>query len=151
LFDPVERYVRKQGMGPSPPRARRAQPRPTAPLSAEAGHPPRVAEEPYRNGEELDTSSKASISAQPGYLEERARELVHSGTATIALTGGVLQARLIRFWNGSGVLAMEHSTPTVQGNSVTRLLRRQLAEPVPMLTNHLAVEVAELEADIAPG
>ncbi len=72
-------------------------------------------------------------------LEGKAEELIARGLTTIATDHGVLAARLIRFWNGSGAIDLRSEG----GSSISRISRRELRNSVGLIVDNLAMALAQ--------
>lgn len=77
------------------------------------------------------------------YFEDRAREVVAGRPIAIRATRGTVRARLVRFRNG-GVLECDVVTPRGVGHGMTRIDRRTLRDPIPIVADYLIDEVARL-------
>jgi hypothetical protein len=85
-------------------------------------------------------------------VEEGAEELLRSGAALISTPSGPVQAKLVRFWTGTGILDCRFpSTKDRNGRSFTLVDRRQLKGNSPSsLTGHLFSSIISLDHDAHP-
>jgi hypothetical protein len=84
-----------------------------------------------------------------GYFEGRAKDLLAGQEATVETTKGTIRARLVRFRSGA-VFECRSSSRWGSGHAMTRIERRHLSKPVPMLVNCLAEAVVRLGLDAQP-
>lgn len=75
-------------------------------------------------------------------LLEAARGLVESGHARVDTPGAALDARLVTFWRGDGVLEVQRSSATSSGTSRTRIERERLRDEE-MFADYLAARLAQ--------
>jgi hypothetical protein len=83
------------------------------------------------------------------YFEGRAKELLAGQEAIVETTKGTIRARLVRFRNGA-VLECRSSSRWGSGHAMTRIERRNLSKPLPMLVNCLVEAVLRLGHDAEP-
>jgi hypothetical protein len=83
------------------------------------------------------------------YFEGRAKDLLAGQEATVETTKGTIRARLVRFRNGA-VLECRSSSRWGSGHAMTRIERRHLSKPAPMLVNCLVEAVVRLGRDAQP-
>ncbi|SRR6266542_509150 len=85
-------------------------------------------------------------------IEEGAEELLLSGTTAIPTPFGRVQAKLVRFWTGTGILDCRFpSTGNVNGSSFTLVDRRQLKGNFPSaLAGHLLSSILSLDHNAHP-
>ena len=83
------------------------------------------------------------------YFEGRAKDLLAGQEATVETTKGTIRARLVRFRNGA-VLECRSSSRWGIGHAMTRIERRHLSKPAPMLVNCLVEAVVRLGLDAQP-
>ena len=83
------------------------------------------------------------------YFEGRAKDLLAGREATVETTKGTIRARLVRFRNGA-VFECRSSSRWGIGHAMTRIERRHLSKPAPMLVNCLVEAVVRLGLDAQP-
>ena len=85
-------------------------------------------------------------------VERGAEELRGSGATVIPTSHGPLQVRLVRFWNGTGVLDCQLvSTERMKGRSFTALDRRDFKEnPPARLSAHLLSSILSGDRNTRP-
>jgi hypothetical protein len=83
------------------------------------------------------------------YFNRKAREILVEKEANIQTTGGIVRARLNRFRNGA-VFESEHVSPAGTGLRRTRIERRHLADPVPLIVSYLTQAVLSVGPDARP-
>jgi hypothetical protein len=83
------------------------------------------------------------------YFEGRAKDLLAGREATVETTKGTIRARLVRFRNGA-VFECRSSSRCGIGHAMTRIERRLLSDPIPMLVNCLVEAVLRLGLDAQP-
>jgi hypothetical protein len=83
------------------------------------------------------------------YFEDRAKDLLADQEATVETTKGTIRARLARFRNGA-VFEYRISSRWGSGHIMTRIERRHLSNPIPMLVNCLVEAVLRLGLDAQP-
>ncbi len=84
-----------------------------------------------------------------GYFEGRAKDLLAGREATVETTKSTIRARLVRFRNGA-VFECRSSSRWGSGHTMTRIERRHLSKPAPMLVNCLVEAVVRLGLDAQP-
>lgn len=72
-------------------------------------------------------------------LQGKAEELAATGRTTIPTDHGVLEARLVRFWNGSGALDLRYEG----GSSVSRISRKELRNSAGLIVDNVAMALAQ--------
>jgi hypothetical protein len=83
------------------------------------------------------------------YFKGKAQSLLRDGAASLTTSAGVIDVRLVRFWNGA-MLDCEMPRPSGTGRTSSRLNRHELADPVPLITRSLAGAVAKAGLDAWP-
>jgi hypothetical protein len=83
------------------------------------------------------------------YFEGRAKDLLAGQEATVETTKGTIRARLVRFRSGA-VFECRSSSRWGSGHAMTRIERRHLSKPAPMLVNCLVEAVVRLGLDAQP-
>lgn len=85
-------------------------------------------------------------------VEEGAEELLRSGATVIPTPFGPMQAKLVRFWNGTGILDCQFpSTENMNGRSFTLVGRRELKGNTPSgLAPHLLSSILSLDQNAHP-
>jgi hypothetical protein len=83
------------------------------------------------------------------YFEDRSKDLLADQEATVETTKGTIRARLARFRNGA-VFEYRISSRWGSGHIMTRIERRHLSNPIPMLVNCLVEAVLRLGLDAQP-
>jgi hypothetical protein len=78
-----------------------------------------------------------------------ARELIAVSRCDVPTRTGVIQIRLIRFWNREAILDCRQAGRTEgTGSTFSRLSRRELrGDPVRVLARHLSTSIRNLGAD----
>jgi hypothetical protein len=150
LVDPAGAYVRQQEDSPRPrdrPGAVRAKGPGWAAYGPPGSRPPpdwvppnRTHREPVDEGpSRWRERSREVTEAHRQAVERGAGGLLRSGAAEIPTAFGALQARLVRFWNGEGVLVCQlPPNETSSGRSFGLVDRRQLKrDPAARLAGHL--------------
>jgi hypothetical protein len=161
LFEPVEWYIRKDEVRPSPRRrpAREGQgwvgyvPLGNQRHDSESvertdapARPPPSSESPLEEWEERKTDLRERYG---GYFADRAREVVAGQPVVIRTANGTVRARLVRFRNGA-VLECDVLEPGRKGHGMTGVDRRALRNPVPVIENYLMDEVVQLGPGAEP-
>jgi hypothetical protein len=160
LVDPIEWYMRKDEHRPHrmqrEPDGRRVAYAPlrqdgradgASDLSAE---PPRVFGQ-SREQEHADwLAQQSELREQFGqYFESRAAEVVAGRSVTIRTNTGTVRARLVRFRSGA---VFEHDVVEAArlGHGMTRVDKRTLRNPVPVIADYLIDDVARLGPGAVP-
>lgn len=82
------------------------------------------------------------------YFRAKAAQLVADGEASLTTTAGVIQGRLVRFWNGALLEISKSGGPSRSVLSIDRKVFR--GDPVPWLARSLAHSVGDLGPDVRP-
>jgi hypothetical protein len=165
VIDPVEWYVRKKEeerrRPRRPPRTGAAGWTGYAPLEQEgsvagAEAPSIRVPAPVEAREEADpyisefwSRRDAVRRGHESYFEGRAKDLLAGQEAIVETTKGTIRARLVRFRNGA-VFECRSSSRWGSGHAMTRIERRNLSKPLPMLVTCLVEAVLRLGRDAQP-
>jgi hypothetical protein len=155
VVDPIEWYMRQgDGEAPAPLRGGPRRAHTYGPWSETSPLPPPG--EDVREQRRGEARLREHLARQDSLLrnygplfEDTTRELLDGREVTIPTTGGMVWARLIRFRNGA-VLETTHVSPTGRGNGMSRIERRHLSDPVPIVSVYLANAILHLRLDARP-
>lgn len=75
-------------------------------------------------------------------LAAKAEELIAHGRVSIATDHGVMEARLVRFWNRSGAIDLRYEG----GSSISRISRMELRNVADLVMDYLAMALANAQA-----
>jgi hypothetical protein len=158
VIDPVEWYMRKN-------EEERRRPRrpPQTGAAGWTGYAPLEQERSLAGAEAPSIRVPASVETpsefrtrrdavrreHESYFEGRAKDLLAGQDATVETTKGTIRARLVCFRNGA-VFECRSSSRWGSGHAMTRIERRHLSKPVPMLVNCLMEAVLRLGRDAQP-
>jgi hypothetical protein len=155
--DPFERYIARRSparVKGQPPRGSMSYPA-SAPLSHEgADHPASLQtaplERPRMDPHERDEIEAEFFRAYRSILERhsdvlaaKAEELIAQGRTNMDTDHGAMEARLVRFWNGSGAIDLRYEG----GSSISRISRRGLQSVAGLIVDNLAMALANAAAE----
>jgi hypothetical protein len=136
LIDPVDRYFRKAGVNQR--KARRGQFPPRPSLLDDESFP----------GQWIRVRD---IADQPG-LSNATASLIAEGAVRIRTPYGLIGAKLVRFWTGSGLLDVQYSqgSPDEWGRGVSRIGPEQMKDPYYVARTYLEEVVASFHPGTPP-
>jgi len=143
--DRADAYMRRHAHAPRFPR--RAIRRRTEPIDPELR---RRAEESVREATEDFERSLQRLSGEFGdYFDGKARQALDQGTCIIRTDAGIVQARVLRFRDGTGILETEREDPQGQSGSGLARLDPEHFRP-DIIAVYLAGDVANLGVEATP-